>query len=96
MAERHVVAGGDIKLANFEDARVSKPWEEVLPGPSVLVDSSQLHGRWHIEQQYVGCVVSYDSINVPGANRLGPRLDQFANLSLICRLVIRVHVLLLN
>jgi hypothetical protein len=96
MTERHIIAGSDIKLANFEDSRVSKPSQEVLPGSPVLVDSSQLHRGWHIEQQDVECVVRKDSINISVTNRLSPRLYEFADLSFICRLVIaQVHVNLL-
>src|SRR6266481_1693291 len=83
MAERHVISRCDAQLANLKDT-VPKPGEETLPRLPVLVDSPRLNGRGNIEEQNVRCVVGHGSINIFGANGLGPRFYELADLSFIC------------
>jgi hypothetical protein len=86
VGEGEALAGRDLEGDDLERGLACLPLEESGPGAAVCVNASHaLVGRRDVEHDHVARVVGEDGVNVAGVDRLGPLLDEGADLALVCR-----------
>src|SRR5262249_53882768 len=95
--EGHVTPGRDLHVIEVEDDRVFRCREEEVPGPSILLESLRLEGRWNVEHPQLRSMSSEDRRVIPRPDGLRPALQQSPDGFLVRRpLSARTHVSLLG
>ena len=84
MGEGNVCASGKLQRDDLERGALPLPFEEGRPGLAIGLDAAYpVLGRRHVEHHDVVGMTGEHAVHIPGMDRLGPALDQRADLSFI-------------